>query len=390
MITLRPGSHAYRLLLLLSAAGEFPTRSMRLLGSVRSLEALVCRLEHSQQFRDEAGADLGSYRMLSVSGKRDRRTIRLHKTALPLLNTLHPAALEQYLVLSGGHRFSGSDGHIQRNHRVAETLAMCMDAGVEFRPYVLPVLQKQRIARIVPPAPVFYIAKSLKRLDSTEMNKTIFTRLTGALFAPGACWAVYNTRGAVMKWSGMGEFKTAQHLAELARMNAGLPRMDRALLLGERMGIALRTMEESDKSRRMELRFDRIYPHIHFIPLDRQGIRLLKILTLPDWEEQLLSAVFPPQWRATGPGIIEHDARRDGTFILSHLDGDLARLLRLRQALEHSETPCEVLCFPWQTAFIRDYLGNRVRIREVTMDALENALGLTSSEDDAPQEEGPP
>lgn len=390
MITLRPGSHAYRLLLLLSVAGEFPTRSMRLLGSVRSLEALVYRLEHTQQFRSESGADLGSCKMLSVSGKRDRRTIRLHKTALPLLDALHPAALEQYLALSGGHRFSSSDAHVQRNHRVAETLAMCMGAGVEFRPYVLPALQKQRIVQIVPPSPAFYISRSLKRLDSTEMNKTIFTRLAGALFSQGTCWAVYNTRSAVMKWSGMGEFKTAQHLAELARMNAGLPRADHALLLGECMDTALHTMEESDRSRRMELRFDRIYPHVHFIPLNWQGIRLLKILTLPDWNEQILSAVFPPEWRAAGPGIIEHDAQRGGTFILSHLDGDLARLLRLRQALEHSETSCEVLCFPWQTAFIRDYLGGRVGLREVTMDALEDALGLTDPEDDDTQEEGSP
>ena len=390
MITLRPGSHAYRLLLLLSAAGEFTTRSMRLLGSVRSLEALVYRLEHTQQFRNESGADLGSCKMLSVSGKRDRSTIRLHKTALPLLHTLHPAALEQYLALSGGHRFSSSTGHVQRNHRVAETLAMCMGAGIEFRPYALPVLQKQRIAQVVPTSPALYIARSLKRLDSTEMNKTIFTRLTGALFAHETCWAIYNTRSAVMKWSGMGEFKTAQHLAELARMNAGLPRADHALLLGECMDIALRTMEESDKSRRMELRFDRIYPHIHFIPLDWQGIQLLRILTLPNWNEQVLSAVFPSEWRAVGPDIIECDAQRDGTFILSHLDGDLARLLRLRQALEHSEARCEVLCFPWQTAFVRDYLGNRVGLREVTVDALEDALGLTDPEYSDPREEVPP
>ena len=106
---------------------------------------------------------------------------------------------------------------------------MCTGAGIEFRPYALPVLQKQRIAQVVPPAPALYIARSLKRLDSTEMNKTIFTRLTGALFAHETCWAVYNTRSAVMKWSGMGEFKTAQHLAELARMNAGLPRPCAAL-----------------------------------------------------------------------------------------------------------------------------------------------------------------
>ena len=73
MITLRPGSHAYRLLLLLAAAGEFPAHSLHLLGSIRSLETLVHRLEHTQQFRTEEGADLGRCRMLSVSGRRSRR-----------------------------------------------------------------------------------------------------------------------------------------------------------------------------------------------------------------------------------------------------------------------------------------------------------------------------
>lgn len=33
MITLRPGSHVYRLLLLLAIAGEYPMRSLHLLGS---------------------------------------------------------------------------------------------------------------------------------------------------------------------------------------------------------------------------------------------------------------------------------------------------------------------------------------------------------------------
>lgn len=380
MITLRPGSHAYRLLLLLSAAVEFPTRSLHLLGSARSLETLVHRLEQPQHFRTEDGMGLGCCRMICVSGKRGERTMRLYKSALPLLQVLHPAALEQYLTLSGGHRFSGSDAHIQRNHRVAETLAVCMEAGIEFRTYILPALQKQRIAQIVPASPAFYIARSLKRLDSTEMNKTIFTRLTGALFAPGTCWAVYNTRRAVMKWSGMGEFKTAQHLMELARMNAGLPRADHALLLGEDMDVTLRTLAEADKRQHMELRFDRIYPHIHFIPLNRQGIRLLKILTLPDWNEQILSAVFPPEWRTSSPGILEHDAQRDGTFILSHLDGDMARLMRLRQALEHSNAPCEIVCFPWQSGFVRAYLGARVTLREIDMDALEAALDLAAPE----------
>ena len=88
---------------------------------------------------------------------------------------------------------------------------------------------------------------------------------------------------------------------------------DHALLLGESMDVALRTLQES-KIRGVELRFDRIYPHIHFIPMNQQGSRLLKILTLPDWNEALLSAIFPAEWRAIGPGTMEYDARKGETF----------------------------------------------------------------------------
>ena len=38
MITLRSGSHAYRLLLVLAVTGEYPMRSLHLLGSSRTLE----------------------------------------------------------------------------------------------------------------------------------------------------------------------------------------------------------------------------------------------------------------------------------------------------------------------------------------------------------------
>ena len=39
MVTLRPGSHVWRLLTVLSAVGEFPAQSLHLLGSERSLES---------------------------------------------------------------------------------------------------------------------------------------------------------------------------------------------------------------------------------------------------------------------------------------------------------------------------------------------------------------
>ena len=213
------------------------------------------------------------------------------------------------------------------------------------------------------------------------MNKTIFTRLTGALFGPSCCYAVYNTRNSVMKWSGMGEFKTAHHLEEIARMNAGPTPAGHALLLGERMDLALQTLLESDRNKRMELRFDRIYPHVHFIPMDAHGIRLLRILTLPDWDEKVLSAVFPVQLRTKSPGVMEYDAQSGNTLILSHLDGDIARLVRVRQALEYGTTPYEIVCFPWQSPFLHEYLGDRVQLREIPMNSLEQALDIEHQEE---------
>lgn len=377
MITLRPGSQTWRLLHLLVATLEFPARSLHLLGSERYYEALIHRLETPQEFRAPDGTVLGRYKVLNVSGRHEKRTIRLNKAALPLLTALHPHALDYYLAASGGHRFSGNSDHVLRNHRVAESLALCMASGAEALPYLLPPLQKSVIQHTVPITPSFYIAREVKRLEKSELSKTIFTRLTGALFSYGTCYAVYNTRDAVMKWSGMGEFKTANHLTEVARMNAGVERVDRALLLGQGSNVALTTLLSSATNRRMDLRFDRIYPHIHFIPLDQLGIRQLRLLLQPDWQEQILSALFPSELRLHTPGSIECDAKRDDTLILSHLDGDIARLLRLHQALDHVSAPVEILCFPWQTQFLHEYLGGRVQLRELDIGLLEDHLELT-------------
>lgn len=301
MITIRPGSQTWRLLHILVATTEYPARSLHLLGSGRYYEALIHRLETPQEFRSADGTVLGRFKVLNVSGRHEKRTIRLNKAALPLLTHLHPDALDYYMAASGGHRFSGNSDHILRNHRVAESLVLCMASGAMALSYQLPPLQKSIIQHTVPTSPSFYIAREVKKLEKTELSKTIFTRLTGALFSHGICFAVYNTRDSVMKWSGMGEFKTANHLTEVARMNAGVDRVDRALLLGQGNNVALTTLLSSANSRRMDLRFDRIYPHIHFIPMDRQGVRQLRLLLQPGWQEQLLSALFPPELRLDTP-----------------------------------------------------------------------------------------
>ncbi len=378
MITIRPGSRVHRLLLLLSVGGEYPAESLHLLGNETDLKKYIHRLEEVERFRYGRDAKVYLTKLLNISGKRGARTIRLYKGALPLLEELHPDAYRYYMESFWGHRFPGDASHIWRNHRVSEALAMSMMAGVEVRPYMLPPLQKARIQQTVSKEPSFYIARDFKQLDKLEMNKTMFTRIVGALFYPDGVYAVYNTRDATMRWSGMGEFKAAHHLLELARMNAGIDEVTSALLLGSGPDIALQTLVESDKSHRMEMRFDKIYPHIHFIPMDLNGIRIMRLLTLPDWRERMLDALFTPKMRPQGYGFMEYDAYWEGKYIYSHLDSDIARLVRFRQALETQTQRFEVLCYPWQTDFLRAYLGQHASIKQLEMEAMETALGIRS------------
>ncbi|MDR1204343.1 MAG: hypothetical protein LBL26_02535 [Peptococcaceae bacterium] len=311
-----------------------------------------------------------------VKGRQDTRTVRLYRKAIPLLDELHSGLSARYMETFKRHNFSGDPFHIWRNHRVAEALAACMAAGVEVRPYVLPPLQKTLINHIVPEVPSFYIARDFKKADADHPNKTMYTRIVGALFCPGDCYAVYNTRGAVMKWSGRGELKSMRNLLELARMNAGLDEISAALLFGASYDVAVKTVLESDRSARQDMRFDRIYTRVHFIPLDPNGIRLLKMLILPDWNERLLSVLFAPEERSYNLGSMEYDAIVNGKKILSHLDGDIARLIRFREALRVYAESAEVLCFPWQTGFLQAYLGDAAGIRELEMRVVETALGL--------------
>ena len=55
---------------------------------------------------------------------------------------------------------------------------------------------------------------------------------------------------------------------------------------------------------------------------------------------------------------------------------------RVRQALEHSKVPYEIMCFPWQCPFLHGYIGPRAQLREISMTDLEAALGIGPQADE--------
>jgi len=375
VLNIRNGSYAYTLLELLSVAGEIPVSVLAVLGKTRTIKAIVKKMQTPQKVLHEGKVLMDHVRLLRISGKGELKTIRLTSKALPLLDLLGSTAREYYLEAFYGHKFPGTRSHVLRNHRVAEALALLMTVGVEIRQYSLPKLQKVKIAQVVQREPTFYTSRSVKDLEGAEMNKTMFTRFVGALFAADTVYAVYNTRDATMRWSGLGEFKTFHHITDLARMNSAVTGFDSAILIGHDAGVALRTLIDSDKTRRKEMRFDSIYHHIHYVPSSESGKNILRLLITPGWRETMQAAVFSDKMRIHGHAPIEADATSAGTYILCHLDCDIARLVRFRDAaVSMRGTQFEVICFPWQVAFLQGYLGKDIALKILDEEAIIQTL----------------
>lgn len=370
----RPGSQLRQLITMLSIVGEYPIRSLYLLGNERAYKALVHKLTTPETFRIPQSETEMTTRLLTVTGKGNSRSVRFYKGALPILDWLHPDAYRYYMDAFWEHKFPGNAAHRDRNHRVAEAVAMCMRSGVECRPYMLPVLQNRTITQRIPDAPCFYLAKELKKLGEAEMNKTMFTRMVGTAYLGQRPYAVYNTRSAVMKWSGKGEFKTLHSVIEISRLNTGTDATPAAILFGQSESVALKTLLESDTTKRPEFRFDAVYRNLYFIPMNEHGIRQLRLMTIPEWKERLLELLFDLDVRTYDRGLFEYDAKIGDAYVFSHLDGDLARLVRFKEAVENQRGNYEVLCYPYQMAFIREYLGNRVTIKTIGFDAVETEL----------------
>ena len=105
-------------------------------------------------------------------------------------------------------------------------------------------------------------------------------------------------------------------------------------------------------------------------------MRQLRLFSVPNWKEKLLDLLFEPENRSYDRGTFEYDACIGGTYVLSHLDGDLARLMRFREAIESRSDKYEVLCFENQVSFLKDYLNGLAQLRVIDRNLVESALNL--------------
>lgn len=374
MVHIKEGTIVYELIVLLACVGEFPMQSIYLLGNNQTWKARIRELEVARScyipdidYRIRA-------KLLTVSNKKTYKTLRLFKSALPILKKLNPDAYDYYLAHFDGHHFSGASTHVDRNHRVAEAVAMCLAAGIPALPWETYDLQDPNVRDREVEQPCFFNSRDLKEFYGDEMNKTEFTRLTGAIVYPRGMYAVYNTRDSAMIWGGKGEEKAQVLLSAIFRSGGYRDSCDSAILFGKDFDTAAMTMEDSFTKRYYKERLDKIYQHLHFIPMNEFGIKLLQIITTKSWKRKLREAVYGDAPSGMAIRGLEHDVYIDGEYHFSHLDSDLCRLIWFRRTLRN-KVKFVLACYPDQVPYLEEYFGDywdreNLRVELYNLDAL--------------------
>lgn len=380
MIYIRDGTRVHKLMMLLACVGEYPMQSVYLLGNDRVWKRRIRDLQKVQDYCLPNSDEQVRFQMLTVSGKGKLKTIRLHKSALPILKKMEPHAYDHYMSSFEKHHFSGAPTHVSRNHRIAETAALCIAAGIKALPWETQDPHDQNVRYQEVDQPMCYLSRELKEFYAGEMNKTEYTRIVGAVVYPGGVYAVYNTRDQAMLWRGLGEEKTQILLSSIFRTGGFRSEVDEAILFGKDFRTAAISLQDAFRRRNSKERLNKIYKHLHFIPMNDVGMKMLEILTTEDWQITLKRVIYGDATDWLLPKGLEHDVVIDGVYHYSHLDGDLCRLIWFRRSLRMWPEESFVLdCFPEQVSYLKEYLGDywekdNLEVHLYNLDALHTHL----------------
>ena len=367
----------HQLMSLLSVVGEYPVCSLYLLGEKRGARLLVSDLTVKQEFWNIDNNEIFDCVAVGLSGKGKYKTIRLRKSAIPMLNWCGGESYyeETYSYIN----FSSKVENVDRNHRVAETVAMMQGANIEYRPWILPELQTHRKDEENICEAVFITSRNLKRaFDSTEQLSGS-TRFTGALITPKDAFVVYNARNGVMKWGHSGEYKSQSIVEKCVTYNTQNYNVKKMILMGRTLENVMATISQSKREEELALRLNykerykhhtsisSIYRNVHYVPLSEFGQKLLKILTVPDYHNKLLRLVFRDDEISNGRDGFMHDAHRNGVYVLSFLDGDVTRLHWYKQIIKDNEElgkkyEYAILCYYEQREEVKSFMGENENI----------------------------
>ena len=90
MLLISRGSHAYKIIMLLLITGEFPFRSLGLLGNERMMKETAVRMTQVHVIHIKDREKTYRCKLINISGKSTLKTIRLNRAAFELIEDEMP------------------------------------------------------------------------------------------------------------------------------------------------------------------------------------------------------------------------------------------------------------------------------------------------------------
>ena len=386
MIRIKRGSHAYILLCFMGLVGELPYKSLHLLGNAQTVRRVVEKMCVKEEYINDETKEVFEVKAFIQSGAGNKHTIRLSKKALKLLDWV--GMRKFYEGVTYNCNMPGDEVHVCRNHRMAEVLFMMLRAGAKYLPTTIPNLEYKSFDKLRIKSTCFYPSRLIKNMNKDECVKLKYILALGAVISPYGSYVVYNTRNEAMRWNGIGEQKARMIIDNLANRNTGIEDVRSCMLFANNAQAILETLKNSLKKRAVKGKNGRwyretpvsvvdVYNHVHYIPLNETGIRMLRIMFLPNFQERIQKVIYTKSldkcWTA-------FDGRYNDKYYVNHFDGDIGRLYYLKGFLKDQKYKCTMICFDFQRDYLKSYLGNLVEYKVITIDQLEELLEIKSKD----------
>lgn len=380
MLKIKKGCNAYKLLEIIFVCGDYPVERLDMLGNRQVYRNLINEMSSVQDYENIYSKErVRKVKVLTVIGKAKFRTVRFLPSAKLLTKWLGSVSDK----CGSGSRTSGSERYIRRRHRIAVGAVMFRNAGIEYRPYILPKLQNDKIKYVVPETPCFYLSDALKRVGDKDVNIIRYSRIIGMFYNGQEGYAVYNALNESMLWFRFDELKVRENMAALSRYNGIKKDLTKAIIFGNSYEVALMTLTGYDKIGKRNLKIDGVYRKVYFIPANEFGYRVLKFFTVADAEELISSGLFVNPCH-TDFNYSRFDLINGPEHYISFLTGDIAKLKWFKEQMSYTSNryyAFKIVCFREQVDFIDAYLGGKAEIKVARIEDVEQVLGLNGDKD---------
>ena len=204
------------------------------------------------------------------------------------------------------------------------------------------------------------------------------SRSCGVLLSGDTVLVVYNTMDRNMKWAKKMEC-SMRTWTERMLLKGGYNSKADALIVGQNIKVLLKLLESDGGIKKDLFRPDDIYDQYYYIPMCREGILQIVLLTEKRKREKLKQSLFS---RFSIKREKEYAAYNvcdeNGNPIYLVYDLEMRQLCRIKQELLWRPS-VSIVCMDYQAETIREYLGEKVIIYELNaenvMKYLINDLG---------------